>query len=231
MGRSMIGSRACPSWTLLRSLTMSYERAVDPETRVLLHGGRVKAAVLHSILKVDRRISIPPWLMDLYSISPSCAMHLTSPPDPSSLSSLLVTLVSYDRLQEAVSSISLVLSSWSKQDPRVRTRGSAATFVPHHAIARVRARLLELSSSSSSSSGGEEGGVQRSKGLLERLDECVEAHLDLVARDSSAAVATHGFGASTSAGGARGGFGSTAMNLFPPLPAPPPPPTSLLWSY
>lgn len=243
---SMLGSGAtAPRWALLRALTRRLDLARGGTGggggASLLHGGRLRLAVADSLLKVDRRLALPPWLLRLFHKNEEEVGGGRY--EPSAAASLLVIYLNHDRLADAVALSVSLLNSWGEEeaDPRRRTAHSAVVWLPHQTIGKVRARLLTAASSADSSSSSSASAA--SGQLLLELDAAIARHFELVAHDSGVPHVVASGGVEAAAGGGFGGFEGGAGVPFAgfgddilaghssgfasPLP---PPSSSLLWA-
>ncbi|GAX75480.1 hypothetical protein CEUSTIGMA_g2923.t1 [Chlamydomonas eustigma] len=165
-GQSLLGSRSAPQWKLLQQLLQRYESGNAEGVEVIsATRGSLKVAVAHAILKEDRRLSLPEWLLRLFMGVDKI----------SSQASLLEVYLQYDCLATAVSLIESMLSAWSRTDPRQRAGRYGAVWIPHQLIGELRERLLIES---------DRTGSESILGILDKLDSCLTAHLSLVAHDS-----------------------------------------------
>ena len=69
LSRSQLGSRAAPLWTKLQQLLMQYEGLTGEGSGLRLHSNRLRVAVAEAILRTDRRVGLPPWLLQLFLVS------------------------------------------------------------------------------------------------------------------------------------------------------------------
>ncbi len=63
----MLGSRAAVHWLLLRQLLRRHELERGPGG-LYAHAGCLRVAVADSLLKVDRRLALPLWLLQLFQV-------------------------------------------------------------------------------------------------------------------------------------------------------------------
>ena len=68
LGQGMLGSRASTEWALLRSLLQRHG-ALRTADGLLVHGGCLHVAVADAIFKVDRRLGLPVWLLQMFTVS------------------------------------------------------------------------------------------------------------------------------------------------------------------
>jgi len=67
LGQGQLGSRASAEWALLRSLVRRHGELRTAEG-LLVHGGCLHVAVADAIFKVDRRLGLPVWLLQMFKV-------------------------------------------------------------------------------------------------------------------------------------------------------------------
>ena len=77
LGQGQLGSRASAMWALLRTLLRRHDmlRSMPDGSSggvdgggLLVHGGCLREAVADAILRVDRRLGLPVWLLQLFTV-------------------------------------------------------------------------------------------------------------------------------------------------------------------
>eukprot|EP00798_Chlamydomonas_sp_ICE-L_P003499 gene3499-13566_t len=193
-GSSQLGSSAAPLWQRLQQLLTHYEAEVAstsssaPSEGLRNHGQCLRLAVADGILRADRRMQLPPWLLQLFGV---CPIVLSQPgvgsgPAGGAVdvsggigpSELLGVYLAHDRWADAVAVACELLQAWERVDPRSR-KLHRSFWMPVQQLSVLRARLA--SDLERSQSDDERASTQ---GLSRRLEGAIQDHLDLAACDS-----------------------------------------------
>ncbi|KAG1678292.1 hypothetical protein FOA52_013913 [Chlamydomonas sp. UWO 241] len=175
LGARMLWSRAAPLWASLRALLERHEGERDQSLGgIRVHAGTLRVAAADAVLRVDRRLRLPPWMLALFGFgvaataSAASSASFASPSgaaggggaagaaagggDCGGAASLLSVYLSHDRLADGVCVLEELVAWWGGADARAR-RASCATWLPHHAAGELRGALLAAVGASAGRSG------------------------------------------------------------------------------
>jgi hypothetical protein len=157
-----------------------------------LAGGRLRIAVINTLLTQQAALELPAWLTDCFKPRLAAGGMAGSAADPAAL---LRVYLQHGRLLEAGELVLEHLAGWAAVRPLERTKSSATVWLPLHTIQQLLGSLEAVKEGWGA--GGVGGGDARAlqaaaeavDELAERLRRGLQSHVSLVAEDSHKAAA------------------------------------------
>jgi hypothetical protein len=201
-----LGGPAAAAWQQLQDLLQWCDLNLSPPDPVeggqrsdgaagqppSLVGGRLRIAVINTLLTQHAALELPAWLTDCFKPRLAPGGMAGSAADPAAL---LRVYLQHGRLLEAGELVLEHLAGWQAVRPLERTKSSATVWLPLHHIQQLLGSLEAVKEGwgAAGAGGGDPRALQAAAEavdeLAERLRRGLQGHVSLVAEDSHKAAA------------------------------------------